>query len=291
MKHLRKFKDIEEYNNFLASGDYIAPNVSVLPLSVKYNYAGSPMYIEAIENITINITSKAKDGYYSKNLITWEAFSSDNISIEASLGERVYFKAAGSRALPPSGPCTFEVTGACNVGGNVLSMRYGDDYLKNIEFDSSHGLQSMFANVTTLVNAKDLVLPTKVNSNCYYRLFYGCTNLKTAPILPAVELTTRSSDGTGCYQQMFYGCTNLRYAPTLPAKALSKKSYYQMFYGCTSLRYIKMLATDITAANSLTEWTSGVFASGTFVKNETASWDIVGVNGIPDGWIIETTTG
>ena len=63
-----------------------------------------------------------------------------------------------------------------------------------------------------------------------------------------------------------------------------------MFYGCTSLRYIKMLATDITAANSLAEWTYGVSASGTFVKNETASWNIVGINGIPDGWTIETTT-
>ena len=34
-------------------------------------------------------------------------------------------------------------------------------------------------------------------------MFYGCTNLKTAPALPAEKLVYY------CYQNMFMGCTNL----------------------------------------------------------------------------------
>jgi len=33
---------------------------------------------------------------------------------------------------------------------------------------------------------------------------------------------------------------------------------------------------------------SGVAATGTFVKNSSATWNVTGVNGVPSGWTIET---
>lgn len=61
-------------------------------------------------------------------------------------------------------------------------------------------------------------------------MFLGCTNLKSAPKLPAPTLTT------GCYFGMFSMCTNLKTAPELPAKALAYQCYDSMFSGCTNLK-------------------------------------------------------
>ena len=64
---------------------------------------------------------------------------------------------------------------------------------------------------------------------CYGAMFYGCTSLIKAPLLPAITLAS------SCYENMFWGCTNLKLAPALPATTLSFCCYLNMFYGCTSL--------------------------------------------------------
>lgn len=47
-----------------------------------------------------------------------------------------------------------------------------------------------------------------------------------------------------------------------------------------------MLATDISATNCLADWVYEVAATGTFVKNTFAQWDVVGESGVPSGWTI-----
>lgn len=37
-------------------------------------------------------------------------------------------------------------------------------------------------------------------------------------------------------------------------------------------------------------WVSGVSSSGTFVKNSEAPWNVTGVNGIPNGWTVQTAS-
>ncbi len=49
-----------------------------------------------------------------------------------------------------------------------------------------------------------------------------------------------------------------------------------------------MLATDIYANYCLYDWVSGVASSGTFVKNKDATWNVVGVDGVPEGWTVES---
>ena len=89
---------------------------------------------------------------------------------------------------------------------------------------------------------------------------------------------------------MFYGCTSLVNAPELLANKLAQYCYRGMFQNCKSLEYIKMLATDVSAIYAMSDWVSGVSTTGTFIKNAAATWDIVGVNGIPEGWTVETVT-
>ena len=139
----------------------------------------------------------------------------------------------------------------------------------------------MFYNCHNLIVAPELPVTT-LKSGCYRNMFYQCKRLTNAPELPATTLAPR------CYEGMFYGATSLTNAPDLPATTLVLMCYTNMFNKCSGLAYIKMLATDISAQNCLSNWVSGVASSGTFVKNKNAVWDAVGVSGVPEGWIVIT---
>lgn len=67
-------------------------------------------------------------------------------------------------------------------------------------------------------------------------MFYGCTNLITAPELPATTLTER------CYRTMFADCTSLTRAPSLPATTLAFYCYTYMFQNCTLLTTLPALS-------------------------------------------------
>ena len=87
---------------------------------------------------------------------------------------------------------------------------------------------------------------------------------------------------------MFYGCTSITEAPVLPALTLVSQAYMEMFDGCTHLAKIKMMATDVTASQCLTNWVRGVAASGLFIKNVDATWSGTGNSGVPNGWTVQT---
>ena len=138
---------------------------------------------------------------------------------------------------------------------------------------------SMFAYCTSLVTPPSLPA-TNLDYWCYDGMFYGCTSLLNPPELPATTLFE------GCYNQMFYGCTSLTYAPELPATTLVDACYDNMFEGCSNLSYIKAMFTTTPSSAYTDAWVSGVSSTGTFIKNGSASWDVVGVDGVPDGWNI-----
>ena len=142
----------------------------------------------------------------------------------------------------------------------------------------------MFYDCTSLTSAPELPATT-LAPYCYNYMFQNCSSLTTAPELPATTLAN------SCYNCMFSGCTSLTSAPELPATTLANYCYAYMFYGCTSLNYIKALFTTDPSSGSYTgNWVSGVAATGTFVKSVDATWDVVGNNGVPTGWIVETGT-
>lgn len=116
-----------------------------------------------------------------------------------------------------------------NSGTNCFS-RSNNEYI----YFSTKGTGSVSAsgNIMTLIDAtgKAMDIPCEY---CFYNLFSNCTNLITAPSLPATNLTA------SCYESMFSGCSNLNSnLPTLPARQLENRCYANMFSGCTSLEYL-----------------------------------------------------
>ena len=171
---------------------------------------------------------------------------------------------------------------------------------------------SMFVSCTSLTTAPALPA-TALAQNCYAGMFHGCTSLETAPELPATTLANycykymfwqcysltsapsvlpATTLADGCYYDMFAVCTSLTTAPALPATTLVDRCYSGMFDGCTKLNYIKaMFLTDpnYQSNNVYTlDWVRDVAASGTFVKNSQATWNLTGDDGIPTGWTVVT---
>ena len=140
---------------------------------------------------------------------------------------------------------------------------------------------SMFQNCGQLVTPPELPA-TAVTPNCYEQMFNGCAKLESAPALPATTLARQ------CYYAMFQACNKLANAPELPALTLASRCYMLMFNGCTSLSYIKALFTAEPGESYTQNWVNNVSASGTFVKNASAQWNVRGADGIPENWTIQT---
>jgi len=142
--------------------------------------------------------------------------------------------------------------------------------------------QYMFKDCTGLTSAPELLPATTLASYCYSYMFSDCTSLTVAPKLPATTLAT------SCYQYMFQNCTSLTVAPELPATTLTTSCYKSMFAGCASLEYIKAMFTTTPGFSYTSGWVKSVKATGTFVKNSVAIWNVTGNAGVPTGWTVET---
>ena len=176
---------------------------------------------------------------------------------------------------------------------------------------TSEGYRQMFENCTSLTTAPELPA-TSLYIWCYYAMFKGCTSLTTAPsALPSTNLfgqcygsmfegctslttvpftLSASTVNSDAYQSMFKGCTSLTTAPDILATTMQRNACHFMFNGCTNLNYIKAMFTTTPSTAYTQNWVSGVAASGTFVKNSAATWNVRGNNGIPTNWTVQTAS-
>ena len=204
-------------------------NIEAVDIEPEKNY----FYVQALEDNCIAYLTNAQ---CSTNGIDWVRSTS---SISIKKGKKLYFK-GNTTPSSSSGIGTFSINKKCDIGGNILSLLYDENFegLNKIA-DKTYAFYKLFYNCSNIVNANKLELPAIVLSNyCYAYMFYGCSNLETYPLLPATTLANY------CYTYMFYGCSKLITAPDLIASQVYDYSYNNMFYGCTSLIKIP----SITAA-------------------------------------------
>ena len=147
-----------------------------------------------------------------------------------------------------------------NTNGTAINASQNS----NITFTNRTVNVACTGDIRTLLNwEKYKTVDTKNAKFCY--LFDGCSELTSAPELPA---TTLAED---CYHGMFWYCTNLESAPELPATTLMKDCYNLMFGYCEKLSTVTMLApsTEITGKdNCVYKWLefAGTKASSRVLK-------------------------
>ena len=172
----------------------------------------------------------------------------------------------------------FVMTGTIEASGNCNSMLSSDFESETSLSGYDYVFYKLFYDCTSLTKAP--LLPAKtLEYQCYTSMFSGCTSLTKAPLLPATTIPSN------CYTNMFRGCTSLTKAPLLPATTLSTNCYYRMFGGCSSLKEVRISATT-TATGALTDWLDGVSATGDFYCDPNATiFPTDSESGIPKGWV------
>ena len=307
-KYLRKFDTHSEYEEYINSQDKLLPNVSYCEDQKELHYNKKPhdysqdyLTFVALEDGTFTFTPTSSNviSYSTDNGGTW----TQGNSVSVNSDDKVLWKGT---MTPSQGIGTFSSTANFDVEGNAMSLLFGDNYKEQTDLTGKNfAFYNLFYDNTKVINAKNLSLSaTTLVRYCYTSMFEGCTNLITVPKLPATTLEVSCYNfmfknctsliiapelpattlTNGCYSMMFNGCTSLVTAPELPATTLEEYCYTGMFQGCTNLNYIKAMFTTTPSANYTNSWVDGVAATGTFVRNNTAQWYVIGTNGIPEGW-------
>ena len=143
---------------------------------------------------------------------------------------------------------------------------------------------NLFYDCTQLTSAPELPA-TQLASYCYFSMFNGCSSLEKASDLPAETLAE------SCYEGMFSRCSSLKKAPDLPAEILADRCYSLMFTYCTNLTSVTMLASkDYIKGGSFNLWlfNAGTDAASSTLKvqNKAAYDELVSKYVLPDNWKI-----
>lgn len=275
------FADVKEWR--IPEGDVIrvtdSHNVVIWeknPIDPKYY---EPFYVENINNNneTLSIVQSSSYAYdltieCSTNKIDWETLgttSTTAITRTITPGSKLYLRCNTNSWGSTNTQLAYNnITGVSKVGGNILSLIWGGDFVNHFEMKTTtYVFYQIFYMNTTLKDTSSLLLPSTVaRSNSYDGMFYGCTSLLNTPELPATTLHAQcyekmfaycralttapvlasTSLGLRCYYDMFWQCTNLVNAPVLPATTLVEECYAGMFRACTKLTTAPdLLATDL----------------------------------------------
>lgn len=270
------------YEGFTAIG-----SVDVYQEAAAVDYLSMPLTFEIVS--AGNVVWKASNSsiarsikYSLDNGSTWATITSTTagVSIPVSAGSIIQFKGTNSTYGNSNYFNSFNAsTASFNVYGNIMSLINETDFKTITSFSGTYNFYSLFRE-TKMVDAENLILPaTILNSHSYRNMFAFITTIIKAPQILATTLAT------SCCQNMFYGCTELEIAPDLSAQTLISSCYQGMFYNCTKLKYVKCLALS-TATNATNAWMHNITTSGTFVKAPSATFWSSGESGIPSRWTI-----
>ena len=161
---------------------------------------------------------------YSTDHNTWTTWNGAAVS---SVDKKLYLRGSGNTKFYTSKGARLSLSAKAACSGNIQTLLEYSNPPTSIP--ASYCYSYMFRDCTNLITAPDLPATTLTNY-CYQYMFRNCTSLIAAPELPATTLTGY------CYYYMFYGCTSLTQAPELPATTLVTSCYRAMFQNCTSLK-------------------------------------------------------
>lgn len=300
-------------------------NDSMKFIKGKIDYS-IPFYVEDVSGSGNTITIKkyrdaAPTLTIEKSLdkVNWEVMgstSTQGITVTVPVNGKLYLRCKTNNWSDGTDRNTnvINVSDNCNVGGNIMSLLYGEDFTglenrfpdenevrifdylfynsggtkiisaRNLQLPATTLVQYCYSNMFNrcrLITAPHILPATMLAYDCYTGMFMGCNSLVTPPVLPAFD---PDSDSTRAYERMFYGCTSLTNAPELPTTLVANKSEYQeMFRNCPLISEIRCLTSN--PGNGYSQWVDGVSTTGTFYKKAGVTWP-TGTNGIPEGWTV-----
>lgn len=246
---------------------------------------------------------------YSYDGKTWDAWDLSALPFGGST--KVYVRGVGNvnfATYNTRNTFTFGTNAYVYVSGIAEALLNGESEV--LSYSTAYIFKNLFKNQTALREADRLRFEATSNSeDCYQSMFDGCSNLLSAPELPATKLgyspyrsmfngcsslvkapsiLPATTVGSWAYASMFNNCKSLVNAPELPLTTLTSSCYYNMFSGCTSLKTIRCRA-KVTAGDATYKWLYGVKTVGNLYGYSEYGWSS-GVSGIPTTWTFEELT-
>lgn len=178
----------------------------------------------AITPSTIKYNGSTKEwAKYSYDKENWQ--EANGVLLRLNENDKVYFKGRINDNKDSSSYATFTITGEVNASGSIQSLV---DENPNSNYVPPYAFYRLFYYCSSLISAPELPA-TILSDYCYNSMFHTCTQLKVAPKLPAKTLANY------CYAYMFYGCSSFKDAPELNSMELADGCYSSMFGSCIQL--------------------------------------------------------
>lgn len=149
-------------------------------------------------------------------------------------GEWIRFRTEGVKNVPFGGSLGKLRLRGKSIHGTALDITGA---YSTIRFNIDNSPVDCTGDIRTLIDYEDYANASTKDVKFSY-LFYGNTELRTAPDLPAKDLVEY------CYCNMFSDCSSLTTTPDLPAKTLVPHCYDNMFANCSSLTTVTSLPAD-----------------------------------------------
>ena len=199
--------------------------IGILAQSAPQEYTDCITFTGETSDFTLKAKYKEWNGTveYSTDHNTWTEWDGSEIS---SSEQKLYLRGSGNGTFWMGNGAYLSLSERAACSGNIQTLLEYSNPPASISTINCY--RNMFYGCTNLTTAPELPATT-LEEFCYSGMFDGCTSLTKAPNLPATTLAYN------CYSGMFHGCTNLTKAPELPATTLAGNCYYGMFRGCTSL--------------------------------------------------------
>jgi len=118
-------------------------------------------------------------------------------------GDSIFFRAKNKNAsmAKKSVYLHFVASDTISAGGKLVALL---DKSCATDSASAYAFTGLFRDCQQLVDASELIFPSKLSAYSYYAMFYECSSLTKAP-----ELTNISALADCCFGFMFFGCSSL----------------------------------------------------------------------------------
>lgn len=265
---LTKTADGQEWADLPDENDYLCFTALTAGSTVGMVKNGTPPTI----NLEYSVDKKTWTEY------TWSGDTGTTITL-ANIGDSVWWRGDNEAISNNVSYCNrFVMSGSIEASGNIMSLL--DKQLKKKTM-SQFCFRRLFYQCTSLKTAP--VLPaTTLADGCYNEMFRGCSSLTKAPELPATTFVAR------CYTGMFNGCTSLTKAPDLPATTLTDWCCGAMFVGCNNIHNIRVNFTSWEGNYSTSSWLS-IGSTGVFQCPSALDCSTRDASHVPAGWTIVRT--
>lgn len=164
---------------------------------------------------------------YSIDGGAWTTLASNTNTPNVPKGSNIRFR---GHLIPngSKGIGRFSSSGKFDAEGDLMTLLYGEYYVGQTDKFADYMFGELFSN-SNVVDAKNLVIPNAMGDYYYYRMFYQCMSLTSAPLLPFSHV------GYNSCNSMFFKCTSLTAIQPMTIESINKGSMTSMFNNCQSL--------------------------------------------------------